>query len=270
MEPYCFYIPDITYFSYCKCNSNWEIKKSFMQYHNITYVVKGKGTYCINDEKVEVKAGDIIYISSQSTCQAETSKESFMEFYSINFFLVSVYNIDNNSRIPFDTVNYIGIQVNVISLYEKLGNVWQQKADMYKLDARAIFLEIFYKLVRCVVLKKVTNVSTEDVIEYDRRVEVVKAYINDNFHLPLNVSELAKMVGLNDVYLGALFKKIEGVTLKNYINMIRIHYAHNMLLTETVTVSDVAFRCGFSDPFYFSRVFKRYKGYQPSKIHKKI
>jgi AraC-like DNA-binding protein len=40
-----------------------------------------------------------------------------------------------------------------------------------------------------------------------------------------------------------------------------------MLISQEFTISDVARRCGFEDNFYFSRVFKKIKGYPPSRAN---
>ena len=80
----------------------------------------------------------------------------------------------------------------------------------------------------------------------------------------IEISELAKIAGLNAVYLGAYFKQVNGCTIKQYINRIRINNAENLLSAGGYTVSEAAMRSGFDDLFYFSKVFRNYKGYAPS------
>jgi YesN/AraC family two-component response regulator len=77
---------------------------------------------------------------------------------------------------------------------------------------------------------------------------------------------LAKLVGLSPVYLGALFSQKEACSVKEYINKIRVQNAYEIIRTERLSVNNVALDCGYTDAFYFSRVFKKYMGVSPSKV----
>ena len=64
-----------------------------------------------------------------------------------------------------------------------------------------------------------------------------------------------------------IMKKELDCTPNNFILDIRLNAAHQMLLEEkNLNVSEVAYRCGFSDPKYFSRCFKKAMGVTPSEI----
>ena len=62
-------------------------------------------------------------------------------------------------------------------------------------------------------------------------------------------------------------KKELDCTPNNFILDIRLNAARQMLLEKkSLNVSEVAYRCGFSDPKYFSRCFKKAMGVTPSEI----
>jgi len=103
---------------------------------------------------------------------------------------------------------------------------------------------------------------------FDARIEKVKDYINENFNNRLTLKQLAALVGLNDVYLGALFKNVVGQSINAYINKIRVNHAAEILVTEKTTIAEAAYQCGFTDAFYFCKVFKKHKGFPPSEIGK--
>jgi transcriptional regulator GlxA family with amidase domain len=56
--------------------------------------------------------------------------------------------------------------------------------------------------------------------------------------------------------------------VKEYVNRIRVSHALEIIRAENLPISDVALACGFSDAFYFSRVFKQHIGVPPSKVKK--
>jgi AraC-like DNA-binding protein len=71
--------------------------------------------------------------------------------------------------------------------------------------------------------------------------------------------------GLSSRRFGDLFNGAFGTTPNKYLILRRIENAKSMLETQGLTVSEVAELCGFSDVYYFSKVFKQVCGVSPSK-----
>ena len=82
----------------------------------------------------------------------------------------------------------------------------------------------------------------------------------------LSVQQVADYVKLDRTYLYRLFKQQMGMSIVEYINRRRVSRAEVMLIDMQISVKDVAFSVGFSDPMYFSRVFKRLNGITPTKF----
>jgi YesN/AraC family two-component response regulator len=184
-----------------------------------------------------------------------------MEVFAVNFTFIENNGVNNESLLPLQQKNTVGIDHRLIYLFKKLSRIWIEKNDLYLIEARAATLQIFCELIRRVHCQK-------PAAAFDARIETVKDYINENYSLRLTLKDLSKIVNLNDVYLGALFKNIVGTTINEYINKIRINHAVNKLLIEEATITEAAYQCGFSDAFYFCKVFKKYKGFPPSEIGK--
>lgn len=79
----------------------------------------------------------------------------------------------------------------------------------------------------------------------------------------LAVARIAKWLQLAPDYLSHLFATETGITLKTYINRERVRLAEHLLADPTLNVSEAAWAAGFSDPGYFTRVFKRINGQAP-------
>ena len=83
-----------------------------------------------------------------------------------------------------------------------------------------------------------------------------------------------KKFPLNYDYLRRLFKKEVGVSPREYLLNGRMELARGIILGglsirySDYTVSQLAEACGFADPLYFSRVFKKYFGVSPSEYGK--
>ncbi len=250
-------IPELVYFINRKHTPSWRIDRGNIDFHDLTYIYNGCATYLINGIEYKLQQGDFIYIPAGNVREAFTSTNEPVQSYAANFRLHVLGEDDNNISLPFDNVIKTGLSGEYISLYSELEHIWVEKACNYKMRARAVFMLILDKLI-CRVTSGLLTLNE------DPRLFNIKQYILQNFMHKIEISELAKLAGLNAVYLGAYFKQTNGCTIKQYINRIRINNAENLLSAGGYSVSEAAMRSGFDDLFYFSKVYRNYKGYAPS------
>jgi AraC-like DNA-binding protein len=103
-----------------------------------------------------------------------------------------------------------------------------------------------------------------DYDDDDLRIKKVKQYINKHYAENIPVKKLADMIGLNDIYFNAQFKRKTGITLHQFLIETRIRNAEEMLRNGECNVGEAAERCGYSDVVHFSRQFKALMGFPPS------
>ncbi len=96
-------------------------------------------------------------------------------------------------------------------------------------------------------------------------LQEVLRYLELNLHLQLSVSQIAFGHGMSVPSLQRLFKKHLGISPAAYLLNLRLERAADLLLAENVSVKEIAWRCGFENPLYFSTAFRRYKGVSPRK-----
>lgn len=250
-------IPELVYFVNRKNMPSWSIERENIDFHDLTYIYNGRATYLINGIEYKLQQGDFIYIPAGNVREAFTSTDEPMQCYATNFKLHMLDGEDNTVNLPFEYIFKTGLTSEYIGLYSQLDHIWVEKADNYQMRARAVFMLILDKLI-CRVSSGLLTMNE------DPRLLNIKQYILHNYMRKIEVSELAKLAGLNAVYLGAYFKQVNGCTIKQYINRIRINNAENLLSAGGYSVSEAAMRSGFDDLFYFSKVYRNYKGYAPS------
>ncbi len=99
-------------------------------------------------------------------------------------------------------------------------------------------------------------------------VEQVKRFVEKNYMNNIGIAEIAYKLNLTPNYLSALFHRKTGKTFINYLTEIRIERAKEFLADPSMKVCDVAERVGYYSTRYFSKVFKRKVGFQPSEYIK--
>ena len=79
-----------------------------------------------------------------------------------------------------------------------------------------------------------------------------------------SIITVSEMIGMNASYLGKLFKRNTGTTFIEFLHMVRMEAACNLLATTDLQIVDVVSSVGFSDVPYFYKVFKKANGCTPS------
>ncbi|WP_321003135.1 helix-turn-helix domain-containing protein [Eisenbergiella porci] len=95
----------------------------------------------------------------------------------------------------------------------------------------------------------------------------IKEYIQEHFSSEISLNEIAGKFYLNPYYLSQLFKKKTGMTYQNYVTMLRMEKA-KQLLRQDRKVYEVCEQVGYSDTAYFSRVFEKTVGCKPSEYRR--
>jgi len=92
----------------------------------------------------------------------------------------------------------------------------------------------------------------------------VKDYLDAHYTEKITLDTLSKEFYISKNYLTRVFKEQFGMSVKDYLQVVRITHAKQMLRTTDKTAEEIAIVCGFGAPHYFSRVFKEIEGVPPS------
>lgn len=110
--------------------------------------------------------------------------------------------------------------------------------------------------------------DSEKATQSTNRFDSILSYVNENFSDPtLSVKKVADLFFYSEKYLSSLFVKNTGVKFTEYLNNLRVSHA-TTLADKKLSITEISARCGFSDPLYFSKVFKKITGKSPSEYVK--
>lgn len=100
--------------------------------------------------------------------------------------------------------------------------------------------------------------------------KAVEQYIADNIKEELDLEKTAAKFNLSSFYFSRTFKEILGYNFSDYVNIARINKAKSFLRGNSMSIKEICFSVGYSDPNYFSKVFKKYEGITPTEFKAKI
>lgn len=95
-------------------------------------------------------------------------------------------------------------------------------------------------------------------------------YISENFAAQLRLSQIAQESAMSLSCFERTFKKEMGTTYTKFLNKFRISRAAKMLEQEELSISEIAFACGFTNPYHFTRMFNRIMAVSPRTYRKSL
>lgn len=156
-----------------------------------------------------------------------------------------------------DSYLYINKQIEYVRSEKR------KKKLNYELSSSCMFIEF---LVLCS-----RHIDTENDNKNIQYIKQIISYISDNIEKDIDVNTLMEMAHLSKSRFYALFKQYTGTSPLKFQNNFRLSAAADFLALYDLKIQDVAKKVGFSDPLYFSKLFKKEFGISPkkySRIHK--
>ena len=113
------------------------------------------------------------------------------------------------------------------------------------------------------VLFAIQQNEVQDVLDSESIIVRAKKYIDENFRENIDRNDVAAVTFVTPNYLSKLFKNSMNMNLREYINQLRIEEAKRLLLSTSLSVSEIASNVGYYNISYFSTVFHKIVGVSP-------
>lgn len=113
-------------------------------------------------------------------------------------------------------------------------------------------------------LKKEYDMDDRSSLNTGQLMSVIEVYLEENLKSSITHKSLSEKFGYSAPYISSLFKKTHGMTPAEYLTNLRVNKAKVIIeTTPDVLTKNIASSTGFSDPFHFSKIFKKITGYTP-------
>ncbi|WP_183432625.1 helix-turn-helix domain-containing protein [Mesorhizobium sp. RMAD-H1] len=129
---------------------------------------------------------------------------------------------------------------------------------------------IVFEPYRMVPEKTMIAANDQTGQQSSRTVARMCDFIANNFLQDINSVDIAVAADLHPKYAMSVFKKSTGMTLNNYVNLLRLSYAQAMLLRDEVNVLQVAMESGFGSLSAFNKSFRNIAGMSPSDFRRNM
>ena len=242
--------------------SDWKASLQNNKDLHILFVWGGEGAYHMHDGTViPLMPGTLVFISYGVEHHAYIEPGKCLRIAGLRFRLCDESGADVTNRliVPFYSYFHSENLQHYNDLTWKIHQLYYKNKDsVSQTMCAALLYELIYEFY-----ESVSGGIVKD--SPGTRMEKVKRMIEEHPFEKLSISEMAKEAGISTRYLQKRFKENYRFTPKEYHLQIQMNMALTMLEQESRSVSAVAERLGYSDAFTFSKQFKKYFGYSPSK-----
>jgi AraC-like DNA-binding protein len=248
----------------------------------LSLICSGSGIYRIGEKQVPIREGDIFFFATNEVhCITEVSGTEEMRLLNLQFeprllwsagetlggyelakFLPrQSRNISN--RIPSGS----SLAKQITPLICDIKQEAMEHHDAYDLMMKTSLLKILVILMREFSDNgngMAKPVRSDNYKPITNALDLIHQKLGEN----ISLDELAASADMSRTYFCSVFKKLNGITPWEYINIKRIEKAKQLLRTTQKTVLEISLECGFNNLSHFNRVFLRITAQKPSDYRK--
>lgn len=224
----------------------------------LAYAKSGTAYYTFNGGRRHVVSrGNVLFIRQDDSSEGVSDPDDPWSYYSCAF---DLHIADEASLALLGNLPHIfrcSDSTHMRESFAQLARAWAAKQTGYLIKCRCMLLDILFILLWD---EKRRSIHSAHYKTIDDIVELMR----DNIDKSYSLEELSSRSGLSASYFRMLFKQMTGCTTVQFQNRLRIEKAKDLILSGTCNVTEAARAVGFSDVFYFSRMFKKLTGKNPS------
>lgn len=228
--------------------------------YQIIYIHKGKGHFKIRNEELILGAGSIIFYKPHEPQIYSYYGKERPEVYWIHFTGAECSDLMKHFEFAH---TYIGESMQIKNLFHDMILELQLQKLFYMDIINSSFIKLISLIQRAAVLNETT---TENHFAIDRLIIL----LNQDYMKQWTISDMAQFCNLSNDYFSHIFKEAMHVSPMKFLTDLRIAKSKELLVGEGQSIADVAFLVGYSDPLYFSRVFKKHEKLSPKQYREEI
>jgi AraC family transcriptional regulator of arabinose operon len=237
------------------CLESYRIVRSPASISVIGYVSSGSGTFHIGGKTFTAVAGDTFFIPAGTHQEYYPSSSEPWVFLWFNIqgpliiSMLEAYGLAGRNLFTGCSIEH---------LLRKGLSIAESKRD--------IPMDRLQKSMNTIVMETIMEIvhfqsGTQNVVSAD--VMKIKNFLDRQLEEHISLSQLKKITPFTIRHINRIFRKELGTTPYNYLLDNKIEMAKSLLLNTNLPVSEIAAKLKFSDPYYFSNMFKRKTGLSP-------
>lgn len=249
---------------------------SIAQNYSIKYVKTESEYYILDGKRYRLVGGQFLVVNpnQQVQIEVESVKNAEGSCFFFDPFLLSEIQNSKKKSLAWNLEN-AGAEIDQIELanipicsfgtppdnlmkdkYINELNSSDEVSDYLFLLAEKL---VSHQFLQSTQLDKLESKNDSTKKELFKRIQLGRTLIHDGYKENLTLNDIAKTINLSAYYFHRSFRLFFNQTPHQYLQNIRMVKAHELLAEKKAhTMSEVAFTCGFNDPKYFRKAYKKW------------
>jgi len=241
---------------------NWNNGRVLHEFQ-ILYITDGSGILETKTGRWQIHSGSVLFIFPGMWHRYRPNIKTGWKEYYIGFhgnFTQSIFSEKFISRQK--PILYIGFQDLVVKQFNEIIENIKEEKPGYQQVCSGITLHLLGNILS---INRNKDFSGKEIEKKIRRACI---YMRDNLHSEIHIEELANELNIGYSHFRRVFKKYTGLSPAQYHLTLRLQKSKELLITTNLSIKQVAFEMGFQSNFYFTRIFTRKMGVNPSSVRK--
>ena len=224
----------------------------------IVYITEGEGIFSSGDKTYKVSPGCVMLLLPGIRHMYKPLLETGWHEYWVGFKGGYFFRLLEEGRLSEDRVFFkTGLHDSILSFFNQIFEEVRSQRPLYQLKTCALILSLIAEVLTRERRKEQPNY-------FEKTVARAKYLMESNVYSAINLPAISGQLGVSTSRLNEIFKTYTSMTPYQYYIDIKIHKAESFLEQEDIPVKEVAYKMGFDDQYYFSRLFKNKTGLSPS------
>lgn len=256
-----FLITDIGY--YPKASNHHRVRRHGSNEYIFIYCTDGAGAFKYNERSQKILPNQFFIIPKHTKHEYWADSKNPWSIYWMHFdgsmakYLCDRYleNSQKNILIPFEKER--------IDLFNQVFKIFKSDYVSTGMEyANILGLSFLSSFIYSDIEKDVHVTAPTNLVDH------IMDFLSENLDKSFKAEDISNKFNYSPSYLFSLFKKRTGYSLIHFFNLKKIQKACEYLNYTDLSVKEIAFRMGFQDPLYFSRLFKKHMGMSPNAYKK--
>ncbi|GKU79207.1 AraC family transcriptional regulator [Paenibacillus sp. L3-i20] len=224
----------------------------------LVIVTYGKCIYWINGEKTILERGDFLLIQPGVHFYGKSVPTVFHEKFVIQLALneEAIQTLSVLQK-PIFVCSRVGCFELILERLRVVWKEWQESISYCSIRAISLVLDALSLWSREIDRGDEATITLQ-------HTEKMKAYIQEFYRGKITKEQLGACIGRTPNHAAALFRRVTGQTISDYVHATRMRTATYLLKDSLLTITEISEYLGYSDVSYFQRVFKRSIGLSPT------
>jgi|GEM_PF-1550726 len=244
----------------------------------LIFMIRGSASIYINGDLFRCCEGEIAYIPNSSLhtiipdgnskyCAILIGDTLFNNVISDIHYKEYVYLFLNNYDImPFIIYKNLEHYINFKFIIDEIIAETNSKDEAYQLLIKANIFRFFVFVIRFAPYSKIPfdDIKNKNINNFKKIFD----FIDNNYQNKITISDMTKLTNFSPQHFCRLFKSYTGKTFVEYVTLIRLENAKDLIVKTNLPITQISSITGFCNANYFDRIFKKYFGAKPSDIRK--